>query len=105
MSITPEQIRYFITACHYMNFTKAAEELHLTQPGLSKAIRELESQCGAALWERHHNSLALTPAGRVFLEQARKFQDQYEQLEATARSLGSGEALLRIGLVPMCGNN
>ena len=56
------------------------------------------------LWERHHNSLALTPAGRVFLEQARKFQDQYEQLEATARSLGSGEALLRIGLVPMCGN-
>lgn len=104
MSITPEQIRYFITACHYMNFTKAAEELHLTQPGLSKAIRELESQCGAALWERHHNSLALTPAGRVFLEQARKFQDQYEQLEATARSLGSGEALLRIGLVPMCGN-
>ena len=47
MSITPEQIRYFITACHYMNFTKAAEELHLTQPGLSKAIRELESQCGA----------------------------------------------------------
>lgn len=104
MSITPEQIRYFITACHYMNFTKAAEELHLTQPGLSKAIRELESQCGAALWERHHNSLALTPAGRVFLEQARKFQDQYEPLEATARSLGSGEALLRIGLVPMCGN-
>ena len=104
MSITPEQIRYFIAACRYQNFTKAAEELHLTQPGLSKAIRELESHCGTALWERHHNSLALTPAGRVFLEQAEKFQQQYEALEETARSLGSGETLLRIGLVPMCGN-
>ena len=104
MSITPEQIRYFITACRYQNFTKAAAELHLTQPGLSKAIRELEGQCGAPLWERKHNALTLTSAGRVFLEQALKFQDQYEQLEYTARSLGSGESLLRIGLVPMCGN-
>ena len=104
MSITPEQIRYFITACQYQNFTKAAAELHLTQPGLSKAIRELEGQCGAPLWERKHNALTLTSAGRVFLEQALKFQDQYEQLEYTARSLGSGESLLRIGLVPMCGN-
>lgn len=104
MAITPEQIRYFITACRYQNFTKAAEELHLTQPGLSKAIRELEAQCGAPLWERRHNALTLTAAGKVFLEQAQKFQEQYEQLEYTARSLGSGEALLRIGLVPMCGN-
>lgn len=104
MPITPEQIRYFITACRYQNFTKAAEELHLTQPGLSKAIRELEAQCGAPLWERRHNALTLTAAGKVFLEQAQKFQEQYEQLEYTARSLGSGEALLRIGLVPMCGN-
>ena len=104
MAITPEQIRYFITACRYQNFTKAAEELHLTQPGLSKAIRELEAQCGAPLWERRHNALTLTAAGKFFLEQAQKFQEQYEQLEYTARSLGSGEALLRIGLVPMCGN-
>lgn len=104
MSITPEQIRYFITACRYQNFTKAADELHLSQPGLSKAIRELETHCGTALWERHHNSLTLTPAGRVFLEQAEKFQEQYETLEETARTLGSGETLLRIGLVPMCGN-
>lgn len=104
MSITPEQIRYFIAACRYQNFTKAAEELHLSQPGISKAIRELEAHCGAALWERHHNSLTLTPAGRVFLEQAEKFQEQYETLEETARTLGSGETLLRIGLVPMCGN-
>lgn len=104
MSITPDQIRYFITACHYMNFTRAAEELHLSQPGLSKAIRELETHCGTPLWERRHNALILTPAGQVFLEQARKFQKQYETLEETARSLGSGETLLRIGLVPMCGN-
>ncbi|WP_071141831.1 LysR family transcriptional regulator [Acidaminococcus timonensis] len=104
MSITPDQIRYFITACHYMNFTRAAEELHLSQPGLSKAIRELEAHCGTPLWERRHNALILTPAGQVFLEQARKFQKQYETLEETARSLGSGETLLRIGLVPMCGN-
>ena len=46
MSITPEQIRYFITACRYMNFTKAAEELHLTQPGLSKAIRNWKASAG-----------------------------------------------------------
>ena len=50
MSITPEQIRYFITACRYQNFTKAAAELHLTQPGLSKAIRELEGVSTRRCW-------------------------------------------------------
>ena len=46
MSITPEQIRYFITACHYMNFTKAAEELHLTQPGSAKPSGNWKASAG-----------------------------------------------------------
>ena len=63
--MTLNQIRYFVTVCQYQNFTKAAEKLHISQPGISKAMTELESECGTALFHRMHNSITLTPQGKA----------------------------------------
>jgi DNA-binding transcriptional LysR family regulator len=55
-----------------LNFSRAAERLHLTQPALSKQIFELEAQLGFQLFERNHQIVDLTAAGRAFVEEARE---------------------------------
>lgn len=62
------QLRVFHTAATILNFTRAAEELHLTQPGISKHIKDLEEQYGTRLFERLGKKLVLTQAGTVLLE-------------------------------------
>ena len=59
-------LRGFETAARLLSFTKAGEELHLTQSAVSRQIKELEDQLGAALFERRHRALALTDAGQQF---------------------------------------
>ncbi|MEE8816234.1 MAG: LysR family transcriptional regulator [Lachnospiraceae bacterium] len=102
--MTLNQIRYFVTVCQYQNFTKAAEKLHISQPGISKAMTELESECGTALFHRMHNSITLTPQGKALLEYARVFLEQYADFTAAAHSLSSMDSSLRIGMIPMCGS-
>jgi DNA-binding transcriptional LysR family regulator len=102
MTIT--QIQYFVAVCKYQNFSKAAEELHISQPGISKSIRELEEECGVALFERNYNNIVITKEGGILLESAQRFLRHFNELDMTAHSLGSGQAILKIGVVPMCGN-
>jgi len=102
MTIT--QIEYFIAVCKYQNFSKAAEELHISQPGISKAMRELEEECGVALFERNYNNIVITKEGEILLESAQKFLEHFQELDRTAHSLACGKAILKIGVVPMCGN-
>ena len=102
MTIT--QIEYFVTVCRYHNFSKAAEELHISQPGISKSMRELEEECGTALFERNYNNIVITKEGEILLESAQRFLEHYHDLQMTVHSLASGKSLLRIGVVPMCGN-
>ena len=59
-------LRGFETAARLLSFTRAGEELHLTQSAVSRQIKELEEQLGAALFERRHRALALTAAGQQF---------------------------------------
>jgi len=56
----------FESAARHLSFTKAGEELHLTQSAVSRQIKELEDQLGAALFQRRHRALALTEAGQQF---------------------------------------
>ena len=56
----------FEAAARHLSFTKAGEELHLTQSAVSRQIKELEDQLGASLFQRRHRALALTPAGQQF---------------------------------------
>ena len=59
-------LRGFETAARLLSFTKAGEELHLTQSAVSRQIKELEDQLGVPLFERRHRALALTEAGQQF---------------------------------------
>lgn len=59
------RINTFLTVCQYMNFTRAAEALHITQPGVSQHIHRLEREYGVTLFEQTGKTLVLTPAGEI----------------------------------------
>ncbi|MDQ8183245.1 LysR family transcriptional regulator [Pelagicoccus sp. SDUM812005] len=94
-------MRYFIEVALEENVTRAAEKLHVSQPALSRQVRDLEEELGFALLERSAKSVALTEAGRVFLDEASEVLKRLEVGIAAARAVaegGSGE--LHIGYAP-----
>ena len=75
------RLKVFYTVAQKLSFTKAANELFISQPAVTKHINELEQQLGAALFRRHGNSISLTPAGQVVLKHAQKIFQIYATLE------------------------
>ena len=65
-------VRYFIAVAEHLNFSKAAQYLHMAQPPLSRQIRQLEEDLGVVLLVRNKRRVELTRAGHAFLEQARR---------------------------------
>lgn len=63
-------LRYFVTVAQTGNITRAAQQLHLTQPTLSRQLKELEQQLGQPLYHRSNYSVILTPAGRILYQRA-----------------------------------
>lgn len=93
-------LRYFRVLAQTLNFTRAAEQLHIAQPPLSRQIRQLEDTLGVELLERGR-PLRLTEAGRFFHEQSAALLDQLEQIaEGTRRIANSERQWLRIGFAP-----
>lgn len=66
------QLRCFLAVAEYLNFTKAAEHLHVTHPAVSQQIRNLEKELSTTLFERSTRSVKLTASGRIFLGDARQ---------------------------------
>ncbi len=66
------QIRYFLALATELNFTRAASQLNISQPPLTRHIQQLEHSIGVILFERSTRGVALTQAGLIFLEEARK---------------------------------
>lgn len=92
-------LRYFVAVAEHLSFTAAAESLGLSQPPLSQQIRDLEAEIGTDLFERSSRRVALTPAGRDFLDQARLVLAQAGVAVDRARTIGRGSAgILRLGL-------
>ncbi len=94
------QVRQFIAVAEELNFRRAAERLHMAQSPLSQAIKGLEALLGVALFVRTQRSVALTPAGRVFLEQARLLQQhEARAVAATREATASAFGRLALGFI------
>lgn len=92
------QLIYFIAVAEELNFSRAAQRLHLSQPALSKQIQALENSLEIELFNRTKHWVKLTPAGKQFLVTARNTLQQLEQGVKAARQVARGEiGGLRIG--------
>src|ERR1700751_2307527 len=86
-NVTLRQLRGFATAARHMNFSRAAEELHLSQPAVSTVLKELASHVGLPLFERIGRRSYLTPAGEEMLECARSITQRMREAEAALDQL------------------
>jgi len=100
------QIRYFIAVAERLSFSKAASELHVTVPPLSRQIRQLEDEFGVPLFVRDRRHVVLTDAGRTLLREARALVAQTEHVSDCVRLAKSGESgLVRMGIAPGLGEH
>lgn len=91
-------IRYFVVLAEELNFSRAAEKLHISQPPLSRQIQELEEEIGTRLFTRTNRQVELTHAGKLFLNKAYQILDQVEQACISTRLSSTGrEGDFRIG--------
>ena len=94
------QLRYFVAVARERNFTRAAEQLHIAQPPLSRQIQALEDELGLPLIERGSRPVRLTDAGRLVHEQAVQVLERMEEMARMARRLREAAgARLVIGFV------
>jgi DNA-binding transcriptional LysR family regulator len=94
------QARYFVAVAEELHFGRAADRLHMSQPPLSQAIRQLERQVGARLLDRTKRSVALTPAGEAFLEGCRSLLREADEVTGIPKLVTTGRGgRLRIGAV------
>src|SRR6516225_11782259 len=94
-------LRYFVAVAEEENVSKAALKLHVSQPGISRQIRNLEDEIGFQLFERSAKSVKLTPAGSVFLREARAvLQRANEAVEKARAAIGGGSGKIDIGYAP-----
>ena len=92
-------LRCFVAVAEDLNFRKAAQRLHVAQPALSRTIKHLEEEAGVTLLARSQRSVALTPAGRSLLGDARRLLHEAQTAVTRARRFAHGvRATLRIGL-------
>lgn len=97
-------LQAFECAARHGNFTRAAEELNLTQSAISRQIRDLEAQTGLQLFERIRRRVVLSQAGRKFLPDVQRLLQQSEQLMVRAVASGESGSALSIASLPTFGS-
>jgi len=94
-------LRYFVAVAEMENVSRAALKLHVSQPALSRQIRDLEDEIGFSLLERTAKSVRLTDAGRAFLDNARALLQNADEAVTKARAVASAEPTeLHVGYSP-----
>ena len=90
-------LRYFCAVAEALNFTRAAERLHVAQPALSRQIKALEDELGVQLFDRNRQRVLPTDAGRTFFTHAQKILSQVDLATRAVREVNNGtEGELRI---------
>ena len=85
--MSDRRLQVFHTVAKLLSFTKAAEALHMTQPAVTFQVRQLEEQFNTRLFDRTHNRISLTEAGRVIYEHSEKIFDLYNRMENSVREI------------------
>lgn len=94
-------LRYFVAVAEEENVSRAALKLHVSQPGISRQIRDLEDEIGFPLFERSAKSVRLTEAGKVFLAEAREVLLHADEAVKKARAVSGGQSgELNVGYAP-----
>jgi DNA-binding transcriptional LysR family regulator len=94
-------LRYFIAVAEEESVTRAAARLHVSQPPLSRQIRDLEDELGVALFDHGPKALRLTEAGRVFLVEARAAVQRVDEAVQTVKAVASGQlGEIHVGYAP-----
>lgn len=100
LSMELRHLRYFITVAELRGVRAASEQLHVTQPAISRQIQDLEHAIGAALFERTPRGLTLTAAGEAYLSEAREILARVDAANRLARQIAAGlQGHLRVGFV------
>jgi DNA-binding transcriptional LysR family regulator len=95
--MTLHQLRIFLTVAQSSTLTRASKQLGLAQPSLSKQLAGLEDSVGTRLFDRGHNRLILTDAGRVLLRHAQNVLREIDEAEAELREFAGGKrAVVRL---------
>ncbi len=85
--MSDRRLRVFSTVARLLSFTKAADELHMTQPAVTFQVRQLEEQFNTRLFDRTHNKVSLTPAGERVASYAARIFDLYSEMESAVQDL------------------
>lgn|ERR1700722_5622854 len=93
--------RYFVAVAEEENVSRAALKLHVSQPGVSRQIQDLEDEVGFQLFERSAKSLKLTGAGKVFLAEAKSVLQHADDAVKKARAIAGGtNGEINVGYAP-----
>jgi DNA-binding transcriptional LysR family regulator len=97
-------LRYFVEVARQGGFTRASRSLHVSQPAISKMVKALEEELGAALLVRERRRVTLTDAGQIVLERAEGVLDSLRMIEEEVAELSQlRRGRLRIGMPPIVG--
>src|SRR5437016_1028226 len=97
---TLRQLKVFETVARLLSFSRAAEELHLTQPAVSTQVKKLEDHAGLSLFEQLGKKIYLTPAGAELLSYSRVIIEQFQSAEeAMAQFKGVSGGKLNVAVI------
>ena len=98
------QMRYFSAACHAGNISRAAEELHISQPSVTASIKALEDELGISLLHRGARAVTPTPDGERFLLRCDTILAEIDSLSSDFAELSKGHKTVHVGIPPMIGS-
>jgi DNA-binding transcriptional LysR family regulator len=99
MDLDLRKLRYFVAVAERLHFGRAAAALYITQPALSRQIRQLEADLGLELLQRTSRQVTLTPAGKRLAEDGARLLADSEAAVARARRAGESEHSLTVGFM------